>query len=112
MTTDTPRTDAALVDHMPECSEWSQHYLDLTILCRKLERELNGEITNREKCCRDGNALSDELFDTQLKLKKAEAEVEGLKALPHFHHESYCRKCGAKHEITKSVISENQLKVE
>jgi hypothetical protein len=25
--------------------------------------------------------------------EKAEAEVERLKALPHFHHESYCRKC-------------------
>jgi hypothetical protein len=81
MTTNTPRTDAALVDHMPSCSEWSQHYLDLSTFARKLERELNGEITNREKCCRDGNALSDELFDTQLKLKKAQAEVEGLKGI-------------------------------
>jgi len=47
--------------------------------------------------------------DTLATLK---AEVERLKAMPHYHHESYCRKCGAKHEITKSVISENQLKVE
>lgn len=38
---DTPRTDAALVDHMPETSEWSQCYLDLTIHARQLERELN-----------------------------------------------------------------------
>jgi hypothetical protein len=40
MTTDTPRTDAALVDHMPECSEWSQHYLDLSTFARQIEREL------------------------------------------------------------------------
>jgi hypothetical protein len=48
-------------------------------LCRELERELAAEIANREKCCRDGNAISDELFDTQQKLKKAEAEVERLR---------------------------------
>jgi sulfur transfer protein SufE len=40
MKIDTPRTDAALVDHMPSCSEWSQHYLDLSTLARQLEREL------------------------------------------------------------------------
>jgi hypothetical protein len=40
MKTDTPRTDAALVDHMPECSEWSQHYLDLSTFARQIEREL------------------------------------------------------------------------
>lgn len=41
---DTPETDAALVDHMPEPSEWSRHYLVLSRLCRKLERERNALI--------------------------------------------------------------------
>ena len=41
--------------------------------------DLAAEIANRNKCCRDGNQISDELFDTQQKLKKAEAEVEKLK---------------------------------
>jgi hypothetical protein len=45
-----------------------------------LERRLAAEIANREKCCRDGNTISDELFDVQLKLKASKAEVEGLKA--------------------------------
>ena len=36
----TPETDAALVDHMPaDDNEWSQCYLDLSRLCRKLEQE-------------------------------------------------------------------------
>ena len=35
-----PETDAALVDHMPaDDNEWSQCYLDLSRLCRKLEQE-------------------------------------------------------------------------
>jgi len=38
---DTPETDAALVDHMPEPEEWSQCYLDLAIHARKMERERN-----------------------------------------------------------------------
>jgi hypothetical protein len=41
MNPDTPRTDAALVDHMPSCSEWSQRYLDLSTFARQIERELN-----------------------------------------------------------------------
>ena len=45
---DTPRTDAALVDHMPETSEWSQCYLDLTIHARQLERELNAATAENE----------------------------------------------------------------
>ena len=47
MTTDTPRTDAALVDHMPECSEWSQHYLDLSTFARQIERELAASLENQ-----------------------------------------------------------------
>jgi len=35
-----PETQAALVDHMPiDDNEWSQCYLDLSRLCRKLEQE-------------------------------------------------------------------------
>jgi hypothetical protein len=60
MTTDTPRTDAALVDHMPECSEWSQHYLDLSTFARQIERELAISLENQ---C------------------KAQAEVERLREL-------------------------------
>lgn len=38
---DTPRTDAALVDHMPKDeTEWSGSYLALSTHSRKLEREL------------------------------------------------------------------------
>jgi hypothetical protein len=36
---DTPETDAALVDEMPEPEEWSQHYLNLAIHARRMERE-------------------------------------------------------------------------
>lgn len=37
---DTPETDAALVDHMPkDATEWSEHYLALSVHARKLERE-------------------------------------------------------------------------
>ena len=37
---DTPETDAALVDHMPaNATEWSEHYLTLSIHARKMERE-------------------------------------------------------------------------
>lgn len=36
----TPETDEALVDHMPANeTEWSEHYLKLSIYARKLERE-------------------------------------------------------------------------
>jgi hypothetical protein len=49
------------------------------LLSEDLERKLAAEIANRKKCCRDGNRISDELFDTQQKLKKADAEVVRLK---------------------------------
>jgi hypothetical protein len=67
MTTDTPRTDAAKKD------DWV-HYT----IAMMLERELYAEIANRKKCCLDGNAISDELFDTQLKLKDSKTEVARL----------------------------------
>jgi len=39
---DTPETDAALVDHMPkDATEWSECYLSLSIHARKMERERN-----------------------------------------------------------------------
>lgn len=50
-------------------------------LCRELEQELAAEITNREKCCRDGNAISDELFDTQMQLKASKAENTKLRKI-------------------------------
>jgi predicted nuclease with TOPRIM domain len=70
---------------------------DVYALSRELERELAAEIANREKCCRDGNRISDELFDTQQKLKKADAEVARLmellnRALDYCekHHDRSC----------------------
>lgn len=39
---DTPETDAALVDHMPkDATEWSQCYLELSRHARKMELERN-----------------------------------------------------------------------
>lgn len=43
----------------------------------RLKAELAAETANREKCCRDGNAYSDELWR---KLKMTEDENEKLKA--------------------------------
>jgi hypothetical protein len=99
MTTDTPRTEAAI---------WRITKFDSAIL------EHDGETLNEIHCSSHDEAecLVDLLNNKERELSASNAEVERLKALPHFHHESYCRKCGAKHEITKSVISENQLKVE
>ena len=48
LSSDTPETDAALVDHMPEVSEWSQCYLDLTIHARRMERERNTALAATE----------------------------------------------------------------
>lgn len=69
--TDTPRTDAMYEVHT---SEYQRR-----LLSEDLERKLSAEIANRKKCCLDGNRISDELFDTQLKLKKSQAEVESLR---------------------------------
>jgi hypothetical protein len=75
------------------------------LLSEDLERRLAAEIANREKCCRDGNAISDELFDTQQKLKKAEAEVERLQTLPESRHKAFLdlleRAEKAKAEVAK-----------
>ena len=75
MTTDTPRTDALIM----ECPSHLQE-VALSNLAMDLERELAAEIANRKKCCLDGNQISDELFDTQQKLKKAEAEVKEIRS--------------------------------
>jgi DNA repair ATPase RecN len=80
--TDTPRTDAVQFQKKPISITIESEML--RALSRKLERELAAETANRKKCCRDGNQISDELFDAQQKLKKAEAEVERLnKQLNH-----------------------------
>jgi hypothetical protein len=70
-TTDTPRTDAQYENNT---SDYQRR-----LVSEDLERKLAAEIANRKKCCRDGNQISDELFDTQLKLKASHAEVERLK---------------------------------
>jgi hypothetical protein len=45
----TPETDAALVDHMPkDATEWSEHYLALSIHARKLERERDEALQKAE----------------------------------------------------------------
>lgn len=48
LSSDTPETDAVLVDHKPEAGEWSQCYLDLTIHARKMERERNAALAAAE----------------------------------------------------------------
>jgi len=40
------------------------------------------------------DSLRSHLDDLRKELAESKAEVERLKSLPHFHHESYCRKCG------------------
>jgi len=48
---DTLETDAALVDHMPkDATEWSEHYLALSIHARKLERERNAALGKASNC--------------------------------------------------------------
>jgi hypothetical protein len=80
MKSDTPRTDAFQKgDGLLET--WEQEWEAAISFARELESELAAEIANRKKCCRDGNQISDELFDTQQMLKKADAEVERLKRL-------------------------------
>jgi phosphopentomutase len=62
--TDTPRTDAQYENNT---SDYQRR-----LVSEDLERKLAAEIANRKKCCRDGNQISDELFDTQLKLKASQ----------------------------------------
>jgi hypothetical protein len=72
-TSDTPRTDAILM----ECPSHLQE-IALANLAQDLEQELAHSLANQ---------------------LKTQAEVERLKALPHFHHESYCRKCGQSQQM-------------
>lgn len=44
LSSETPETDKALVDHMPDVNEWSQCYLDLAIHARRMERERNAAL--------------------------------------------------------------------
>ena len=78
-TTDTPRTDA-VVSEPCAIHQVMQKWEKIIENSRQLERELAAEIANRQKCCKDGNKISDELFDAQQKLKKAEAELERIYA--------------------------------
>jgi len=75
--TDTPKTNAWA--HWNKDGDIELVYASIS---RSIERELAAEIANRKKCCLDGNAISDELFDTQQKLKKAETEAEFYKETP------------------------------
>jgi hypothetical protein len=101
---DTPRTDAAAFS--------SRDPLELMQTSQQLERELKAEIANREKCCRDGNRISDELFDTQLKLKKADAEVVRLtESLKHTElWGSFEKAVTAQLEITELKAEVERLK--
>jgi hypothetical protein len=69
--TDTPRTYAALVDHMPECSEWSQHYLDLSTFARQIERELAISLENQCKAQAEVERLTEKLTITEDELSDA-----------------------------------------
>jgi hypothetical protein len=79
--TDTPRTDAEPLRYMTvvyeivDETEWRK--------TNPLRYEHNGL-----------KAVTASLGDAIELLDEAEAKVERLKSLPHFHHESYCRKCG------------------
>jgi chromosome segregation ATPase len=44
------------------------------------ETKLEAEIANRKKCCLDGNALSDELFDRQRELRASQAKIKEIRA--------------------------------
>lgn len=106
--TETPRTDA-------ETYVW-QDGGENPFVHRDFARQLESELaaskaeverlakrpfgckceTLREKVLGDGcdecnKALVIEMLTDER--DELEAEVERLKALPHFHHESYCRKC-------------------
>lgn len=104
MTTDTPRTDA---HYATTKTAWpTQEDKDFA---KRLEREL---LAARDANFNLANALSKaeaEITElnilmvgwkqrtgmSEMDLEASKAQVERLKALPHFHHESYCRKCGA-----------------
>lgn len=61
MISETPETDRVLVDHMPKDStEWSEHYLELCVHARKLERE-------RDAARKDLFVLEDLLLKYSLK---------------------------------------------
>jgi hypothetical protein len=77
MTTDTPRTDAV----PPEFDGITNNHVIRAL-----------RIFGRETLTKDGS-LESWINLAADRLEKAEAEVERLKAMPHFHHESYCRKC-------------------
>lgn len=101
--TDTPRTDAAK-------SYWDGTERENCVsiaFARGLEREL---LTARNDAFNLANALSEAEAEVQriyagiqgncyccelvgILNQKLEAEIKRIKALPHFHHESYCRKC-------------------
>jgi len=38
--------------------------------------------------------LESEILVLKKELAESEVEIEKLKSLRHYHHESYCRKCG------------------
>jgi chromosome segregation ATPase len=94
--TETPRTDAAEPQLHSNAGGWVR-----ADFARELERELNEsqaqshglarrvveaetklevEIANRKKCCQDGNALSDELFDRQRELRASQAKIKEIRA--------------------------------
>jgi hypothetical protein len=86
---ETPRTDAVF---------WKFHtHDDIVNLARDLERELAISLENqmkavmeREKCCRDGNAISDLLFDTERRLATSNAENIRLRRLLEKQHDILC----------------------
>lgn len=94
---DTPRTDALIFPNGALATNLLEH-------ARGLEVELSIALENQLNAVMECQKAYRELADAR--------ELLMNERIPHFHHESYCRKCNAKHEITKSVISENQIKLE
>lgn len=77
---DTPETDAALVDHMPkDATEWSEHYLALSIHARKLERErdeLCQALLGRTVSCEQCNEAARKIEEMREAIKVAWIEIQ------------------------------------
>jgi hypothetical protein len=75
----TPRTFAALVDHMPkDCTEWSEVYLELSVITRQLETELASLRAENDRLRYDRLTLEGvrEMFKQQeSRAEKAEAAL-------------------------------------
>jgi len=99
MTTDTPRTDAEIFE-IQDCNGQLRKVITIQY-AKQLERELNEAKAELEEIKETyASIVQQPHFDEREVhcscVPALRAEVERLLALPHFHHESYCRKCRTK----------------